>query len=102
MGTGGAKLPGAAVMLELLAKVGLGQWFQYFTGLLDVAAGIGLLISRSAFNAAVLLAIVMAGAFIARVTVRGSSCRPGRAVHPHRADRLLAKGLNINQQRTKT
>jgi len=35
------------------------QWFRYFTGLLELAAGIGLLISRYAFYAAILLAIVM-------------------------------------------
>jgi uncharacterized membrane protein YphA (DoxX/SURF4 family) len=69
IGAGGTKLAGAAVMVELFAKVGLGQWFRYFTGVLEVAAGIGLLISRYAFHAAVLLAIVMAGAFIAHVTV---------------------------------
>ena len=73
IGAGGAKLAGAAVMVDLFAKVGLGQWFRYFTGLLEVAAGIGLLISRSASYAAVLLAIVMAGAFIAHVTVLRSS-----------------------------
>jgi putative oxidoreductase len=73
IGAGGAKLAGTAVMVDLFAKVGLGQWFRYFTGLLEVAAGIGLLISRYAFYAAVLLAIVMAGAFIAHVTVLGSS-----------------------------
>ena len=73
MGAGGAKLAGAAAMVELFAKVGLGQWFWYFTGLLEVAAGIGLLISRYAFYAAVLLAIVMLGASIAQVTVLGDS-----------------------------
>jgi putative oxidoreductase len=73
IGVGGAKLAGAAVLIDLFAKVGLGQWFRYFTGLLEVAAGIGLLISRYAFHAAVVLAIVMAGAFIAHVTVLGSS-----------------------------
>jgi putative oxidoreductase len=70
---GGAKLAGAAAMVELFAKVGLGQWFRYFTGLLEVAAGIGLLLSRYAFYAAVVLAIVMAGAFVAHVTVLDSS-----------------------------
>src|SRR6266478_1014042 len=70
---GGGKLAGTAVMVELFAKVGLGQWFRYFTGLLEVAAGIGLLISRYAFYAAVLLAIVMVGAIIAHITVLGSS-----------------------------
>jgi uncharacterized membrane protein YphA (DoxX/SURF4 family) len=60
-------------MVELFAKIGLGQWFRYFTGLLEVAAGIGLLIPRYASYAAVLLAIVMAGAFIAHVSVLGTS-----------------------------
>ena len=73
IGVGGAKLAGAAAMVELFAKVGLGQWFRYVTGLLEVTAGIGLLLSRYAFYAAVVLAIVMAGAFIAHVTVLGSS-----------------------------
>jgi putative oxidoreductase len=73
LGAGGAKLAGAAVMVDLFDKVGLDQWFRYFTGLLEVAAGIGLLISRYAYYAAVLLAIVMVGAIIAHVTVLGSS-----------------------------
>jgi putative oxidoreductase len=73
IGVGGAKLAGAAAMVDLFAKVGLGQWLRYFTGLLEVAAGLGLLISRFAFYAAVLLAVVMAGAFIAHVTVLGTS-----------------------------
>jgi putative oxidoreductase len=73
IGVGGAKLAGAAAMVDLFAKVGLGQWLRYFTGLLEVAAGLGLLISRFAFYAAVLLAVVMAGAFIAHVTLLGTS-----------------------------
>ena len=70
---GTSKLAGAAAMVDLFDKVGLGQWFRYFTGLLEVAAGIGLLVSRYAFYAAVLLAIVMVGAIIAHLTVLGSS-----------------------------
>src|SRR6267143_3279581 len=73
IGAGGSKLAGAAAMVEVFDKVGLGQWFRYFTGLLEVAAGIGLLISRYAFYAAVLLAMVMVGAIIAHITVLGSS-----------------------------
>src|SRR6202158_1288734 len=73
IGAGGAKLAGAAVMVELFSKVGLGQWFRYFTGFLEVAAGITLLSSRYAFYAAALLAVVVVGAFIAHVTVLGSS-----------------------------
>jgi putative oxidoreductase len=73
IGVGGAKLAGAAAMVELFAKVGPGQWFRYFTGVLEVAAGIGLLISRYAFYAALVLAVVMVGAVIAHVTVLGTS-----------------------------
>jgi putative oxidoreductase len=73
IGAGGAKLASAAVMVELFDQVGLGQWFRYFTGLLEVAAGIGLLFSRYAFHAAVLSATVMVGAIIAHVTVLGRS-----------------------------
>ena len=73
IGAGGAKLAGAAVMVDLFAKVGLGQWLRYVTGLLEVGAGIGLLMPRSAFYSAVLLALVMAGAFTAHVTVLGTS-----------------------------
>jgi putative oxidoreductase len=70
---GSAKLAGAAAMVEVFDKVGLGQWFRYFTGALEVTAGIGLLIPRYAFYAAVLLAVVMIGAIIAHVTVLGGS-----------------------------
>jgi uncharacterized membrane protein YphA (DoxX/SURF4 family) len=73
LGAGGAKLAGAAAMVELFDKVGRGQWFRYFTGLLEVAGGIGVLIPRYAFYAAGLLAVVMVGAIIAHVTVLGTS-----------------------------
>ena len=73
LGSGGAKLAGAAAMVEMFDKIGRGQWFRYFTGLLEVAGGIGLLIPRYAFYAAGLLAVVMVGAIIAHLTVLGTS-----------------------------
>ena len=73
LGSGGAKLAGAVAMVQLFGKVGLGQWFRYFTGLSEVAGGIGVLIPRYAFYAAGLLAVVMVGAIIAHVTVLGTS-----------------------------
>jgi putative oxidoreductase len=76
IGAGGGKLAGTAVMVELFDKVGLGQWFRYFTGLLEVAGGIGLLVPRYAFHAARLLAIVMVGAVIAHLSVLGGSFAP--------------------------
>jgi putative oxidoreductase len=70
---GGAKLAGVPAMVEVFDKVGLGQWFRYFTGLLEVAAGISLLMSRYAFRAALVLVMVMVGAIIAHITVLASS-----------------------------
>ena len=76
IGAGGNKLAGVPVMVEMFDKVGLGQWFRYFTALLEVAGAIGLLIPRYAFYAAVLLAMVMVGAIIAHVAVLGGSPAP--------------------------
>ena len=73
LAAGGSKLAGVTYMVDLFNKVGLGRWFRYFTGSLEVVGAIGLLIPRYAFYAAVLLAIVMVGATIAHITVLGSS-----------------------------
>ena len=73
---GGGKLAGTAAMVELFDKVGLGQWFRYLTGLLEVAGGIGLLIPRYAFYAAILLDVVMIGAVITHVAIVGGSPAP--------------------------
>jgi putative oxidoreductase len=69
----GSKLAGAPAMVEIFDKVGVGQWFRYFTGLVELTAGIGLLISRYAFYAALALAVVMIGATIAQLTVLAGS-----------------------------
>jgi putative oxidoreductase len=73
LAAGGSKLAGAAAMVQMFDKVGLGQWFRYLTGLLEVTGAIGLLIPRYAFYAAILLALVMVGAIIAHLTVLGTS-----------------------------
>lgn len=80
LAAGGAKLAGTAVMVEMFGKVGLGQWFRYLTGFLEVAGAIGLLMPRYAFYAAVLLASVMLGAIIAEVAVLGDSPAPAAAL----------------------
>jgi putative oxidoreductase len=80
LASGGAKFAGVAAMVELFDKVGLGQWFRYFTGLLEVAGAIGLLISAYAFYAAILLALVMVGAVITHLTVIGGSPLPAVAL----------------------
>jgi putative oxidoreductase len=75
-GAGGSKLAGAPVMVALFAKVGLGQWFRYLTGVLEIAGAIGVLIPRVRFYGAVLLALVMIGAIIGHLTVLGGNPTP--------------------------
>lgn len=50
--------------VELFARIGVGQWFRYFTGGLEVACAVLLLIPRTSTVAAGLLACTMAGAML--------------------------------------
>jgi putative oxidoreductase len=77
---GGGKLAGAAAMVDLFDKVGVGQWFRYVTGLLEITGGIGLLIPRYAFYAAVLLVIVMVGAVMTHLAIVGGSPAPAASL----------------------
>jgi uncharacterized membrane protein YphA (DoxX/SURF4 family) len=70
---GGSKLAGAPAMVAIFDKVGVGQWFRYFTGAVELTAGIGSLISRYAFYAALALVVVTIGATIAQLTVLAGS-----------------------------
>ncbi len=62
LAAGGSKLAGAAPMVDAFAKLDMGQWFRYVTGLLELAGAIGLWIPKYRFYAALLLAAVMVGA----------------------------------------
>jgi len=66
---GGVKFFNNPVMAQEFAQVGLGRWFRYFTGSLEVAGAIGVLIPRVRFYGALLISTVMVGATIANLTV---------------------------------
>ena len=68
-----AKLTGAESMVHLFAAVGLGQWLRYFTGGLEVAGAVALLVPAIAGLGAIWLTAVMVGAVIAHLVVLGSS-----------------------------
>jgi putative oxidoreductase len=59
---GGAKLIGNSAMVQEFAQIGIGQWFRYFTGILEVSGAVGLLIPKFRFQAALQIAALMAGA----------------------------------------
>ena len=66
---GGMKLIGRQNMVEEFNQVGLGQWFRYVTGILEVTGAAGILVPRFRRAAALLLATVMVGAIFAHLTV---------------------------------
>lgn len=70
---GSAKLVGAPMMVAVFGKVGLGQWFRYFTGAVEVVSAVGLLVPRAAGYAAAALAAVMVGAVATHLFVLGGS-----------------------------
>ncbi|WP_281407378.1 DoxX family protein [Methylobacterium sp. P1-11] len=63
------KLGGRQAMIDEFDVVGLGQWFRYFTGILELIGGIAVLVPAFSALAAILLLVVDLGAFVAQVTV---------------------------------
>lgn len=70
---GSAKLTGAPDMIALFEAVGVGQWFRYLTGALEVGGAVLLLVPALAGAGALLLAGVMAGAVFTHLFVIGGS-----------------------------
>src|SRR4030095_12687537 len=66
---GSGKLLGVPGMIALFDAIGIGQWFRYVTGSLEVLGGLLLVVPGTAAFGAVLLAAVMAGAIVAHLTV---------------------------------
>ena len=66
---GGIKLMSMPAMVEEFAQIGIGQWFRYFTGILEDSGAIGIMLPSIRFWAALLIAMVMAGATVANLTI---------------------------------
>src|SRR5918995_1044505 len=70
---GFAKVGGDAAMVEMFATIGIGQWFRYVVGALEIAGAVGVLVSRLSGLAALGLIGLMAGASLTNVLVLGTS-----------------------------
>jgi putative oxidoreductase len=73
---GGSKLAGVPAMVTLFDAIGLGQWFRYVTGVIEVTAAIALLVPSAAVFGALLLIPTMLGAIAANVFVHASPVVP--------------------------
>jgi len=63
-----AKLAGLPFMVEVFSHAGLGQWFRYLTGAIEVGSAIMLLTRPLVGVGALVLSCTMAGAIIAHLT----------------------------------
>lgn len=70
---GFAKLTADPGMVGLFDAIGIGQWFRYLTGVLEVSGAVLLLIPRVAGVGALMLAPVMVGAVLTHLFVVGGS-----------------------------
>ena len=67
------KLTGAGNTVEYFAAIGWGQWFRYFTGVLDIAGSALLFLPRwTCYGAIVLTCSVGLGAVISLTVLRGN------------------------------
>jgi putative oxidoreductase len=84
---GSSKLAGAPPMVQAFGLLGLGQWFRYFTGSIEVVSAVLLFIPGLALYGALAAAVTMTGAVIAHVAVLGGS--------PVAAAVLLAAAVSV-------
>lgn len=63
------KLSGKSNMVAEFEVVGLGHWFRYFTGTLELIGGLAILVPQVSVFGAILLLLVDFGAFVAQVFV---------------------------------
>ena len=71
--SGTLKLTGAPMMVEMFGAIGLGQWFRYFTGGLEVISAVLLLVPSLARFGALALAVTMVGAILTHLFIIGGN-----------------------------
>jgi putative oxidoreductase len=75
-GAGGAKLYGVPMLVEEFQHIGLGQWFRYVTGALELLGAILILTPSLVAFGALLLICIMIGATITHLFLIGGSPVP--------------------------
>jgi putative oxidoreductase len=68
-----AKVFGDPAMVEMFATIGIGQWFRYMVGALEIAGAVGVLVPRLSGLAALGLVCLMAGATLTNLFVLGAN-----------------------------
>lgn len=76
LAAGLSKLAGVEMMVATFDAVGVGQWFRYVTGSIEVAGAILLWVKGREVYGAGLLTVTMVGAVIAHLALLGPSAVP--------------------------
>jgi putative oxidoreductase len=76
---GVSKLRSDPFWVQMFGKIGLGDWFRYLTGVLQVTGGLLFLMPRAAYIAAALAGGTMAGAIVVHLFVLGTGV-PGAII----------------------
>ncbi len=71
-----AKLAGAEMMVQVFEAIGVGQWFRYVTGIIEVGGAIILWIPGRQLFGSMLLLCTMIGAALAHFLILGPSAVP--------------------------
>jgi uncharacterized membrane protein YphA (DoxX/SURF4 family) len=73
LAAGFSKLAGAGAMVQLFAQIGIGQWFRYVTGAIEVVGAVLLLVPSLAFMGGGVLAVTMVGAILTHLFIVGGN-----------------------------
>lgn len=76
---GVSKFKEHSMWIRIFDQIGLGQWFRYFTGVVQIVGGLMVIVPRTFVIGIVLLACTMLGAVIVWI---GPLHAPGNAVIP--------------------
>jgi putative oxidoreductase len=69
IGAASGKLLGNPDMVGLYEVIGIGQWFRYVTGLLELTGAILIVVPRTKFFGAALLGMIMVGAVLTHLLI---------------------------------
>jgi putative oxidoreductase len=73
---GAGKLAGLPQMIQVFDAIGVGQWFRYVTGAVEVVAAVLVLIPATGFFGALLLSVTMVCGVLTHLVLIGGSAVP--------------------------